>query len=361
MAERELDSKVLTLLGKIGESDQLVYTDGVHYYAVDAATGAVYQTTSASEAIQRAIDAVEAQGGGSVFIKPGLYELKIARTVYDPIWDVNFYVCLVIPSNVKVILEHGAILKPVENPPVGENEAVFMNEDPTNGNENIRIEGGEMDGNLDVVTEYCVGITLRNVKNVEIRNMKIHDLSGYAVDPELAERIRICDCQIYGIDAIAINLYWGLAEYDTKELIVRGNFIHDNAVFADGIYVEGCERVIVEGNILRNNGDGIVFAYSRGVIQGNECIENGEIGIYLYNVDHATVTGNRLVDNGTKGIFLSANTRDVCVTGNRISGSPYGIQEENSDYNLIDSNTCRGNTTAIETVGLNTIVGDNVS
>jgi len=135
------------------------------------------------------------------------------------------------------------------------------------------------------------------------------------------------------------------------DAIVRNVIIYDCA--SEGIYLNRCERFIVEGNIVRACRDGIYLSeahynlindnqftaetpnhgvllyHSRfNVIVGNEANRNGTgSGIVLTGFsDHTTVIGNMLTENGEYGIYQNVEYADAYNTfiGNDVHGNPLG-------------------------------------
>lgn len=94
----------------------------------------------------------------------------------------------------------------------------------------------------------------------------------------------------------------------THDVSITGNVCTDN--FADGIVLAGTDLFTVSGNVCARNGIGIRTA--AGTTQPAR---------------RGHVSGNTVTDNLAQGIYLSAATRNVSVTGNRVEGNgAHGIE-----------------------------------
>jgi len=120
----------------------------------------------------------------------------------------------------------------------------------------------------------------------------------------------------------------------------------------------------VSNNIIRSPDDqAIAIVENRIAINGNRIKFGGANGIWIASgYGNLSVTGN-VVTDCYDGIRLQENNTDCVVTGNRCyANDNYGIIEQTGgDYNIINANNCRGNTTGgVSTVGANTVATDNL-
>jgi len=130
-----------------------------------------------------------------------------------------------------------------------------------------------------------------------------------------------------------------------------------------GIVFRGVDSEI-SGNTVRGVSDQSIRIGGNGnAIVGNTVRNGGASGIIAADgITDLTISEN-VVDGCTDGIRLHANNTDCVVTGNRsLNNSGYGVREvTGGDYNIINANDARGNTTGgVSTVGANTVVTDNL-
>jgi parallel beta-helix repeat protein len=141
---------------------------------------------------------------------------------------------------------------------------------------------------------------------------------------------------------------------------VSGNICYQNT--ADGIdYNLGGAPAqqhpsfsAITGNVLANNGSA-----------GNGVPANGGTGIYMVNVDEATVVGNAVTGNAQPGIYL--NSAYYCtVTGNGLTANGAGLTNGSSagiyvsgSYNAITGNTSTNNDGSVnQSWGINEVAGN---
>ncbi len=130
--------------------------------------------------------------------------------------------------------------------------------------------------------------------------------TGTSEDPYIISGLLIETTQNYGIQV----------NHTTKNFTIVNCKI--NATLY-GIYIRNIESntANLSNNICEGNEDGIHIYYSQGVIiTNNECNNNFDTGIYVYNGDYSNITNNRCMDN------------------------QMGIDVEFSDLTLIKNNTC---------------------
>ena len=170
--------------------------------------------------------------------------------------------------------------------------------------------------------------------------------------------------------------------------ILRANHCHETEpedasyVGKDGILIESCSHVLVEGNICDNNEEhGIYLAVSSSADVGSEhvCIvgnilyNNKQVGIHLngqasMKIRKCTVTGNVCAfSQQARGIELDSYCEGNTVTGNAVfRNSLFGILETpgQNDYNAIVASASTQNGSAegdqISKAGTNSFEEDNI-
>ena len=117
---------------------------------------------------------------------------------------------------------------------------------------------------------------------------------------------------------------------DPGTLVVRNNYIHDND--NDGIWIDSARNINIEGNLIRNNPDGIyISSYGdafQGVI-GGEWIydwDNQQLN-GPYGPKNLQITGNQIVGNvAYGGVYLGAGYPAlISIHENIITGNGPGV------------------------------------
>lgn len=129
------------------------------------------------------INAALALGGTVTISRPGTY--TVACTTVKTIGTTTYRVALLIPSNTKLVLGAGVIIKIRSGV---DNACIIQNSDITGGNVNITIEGpGELNGNAagstrtDGNTFADICVWMQNITGLFLRgNLRIVDAHGWA-------------------------------------------------------------------------------------------------------------------------------------------------------------------------------------
>ncbi|MBF7144789.1 MULTISPECIES: putative Ig domain-containing protein [Pseudomonas] len=356
--------------------------------------------TDDTAAIQSAINAAQAAGGGTVFVPTGTFIVSAREEPGDG--------CLMLKSN--VYLEGaGAGLTTVKvadgsNTKItGVIRSAYGEETHDFGLSNLTIDGnranttGKIDGWFN---GYIPGKDGQDT-NVTLSGVEIKDCSGYGFDPhEQTVNMLIENCVSHGngldgfvADYMIDTKYVNNVAYDndrhgfnivtsTHDFTMTGNVAYGNG--AGGIVVQrGSENipspynVTIEGGAVYDNGaEGVLVKLSSGVtVTGVDIHDNGGAAVRIYGSSDVTVTGNTLTNNGlnapvpeviiqsfddTKGVsgkFFSGS--DNHILDNTITGganSTYGVAER--DENGTDRNTILDNTISHTTKGSTLTYGD---
>lgn len=292
--------------------------------------------------IQAALDALSA--GGMVVLSEGAF--AISGTVK-------------VGSNTTLWLNPASVLTLASEI----NAAVIENSDFTNGNENIRIIGGEIDGNkANQSSGDSYGIYFQRVTRGHIEGVHVHDtfkagieIAGLAdgtrstdshivhnrvidcgtSDAEhhsgiivfgFCDRISIMDNIVSGSAQVNIRVWSGVADPSTnrsKHHRIIGNFagFATGTATGIGIAVAGARNGVISGNVVAGNPrNGIdLNACQEFSVADNACVSNnGSGGTAQINPDNCfglTITGNTCESGGQGGIVLHRSRR-CTVIGN---------------------------------------------
>ena len=182
------------------------------------------------------------------------------------------------------------------------------------------------------------GILLYNVKNGILINLNCSD-NNYGILLDESENNTVSG-------NIAYDNWDGIKLRDSKNNTVSENIANDNG---DGIVLSGCENNIVSGNTANNNfisGINLFWDSSSNKVLEN-IVNHNSIGILLnapftwvngeltrlYKCDNNIISGNIIKNNGD-GMILS-NSNDNLVLGNNINNNTIGISLDSANNNIL--------------------------
>lgn len=301
-------------------------------------TGQVYIGTTHT-AIQNAIDYLNAQGGGVVFIEKGIYTISSPIILYSNIEICGEWIHTVLKANFSNSGTN-AVLSVYDSSNVYVHDLMIGN--------NVKTTAI---GNYGIYAEYC-GYDITGGA-LSPNTIYESDLLGKNYDVESG--IKIEDCIVQG------NLNSGIYLTYTSNSSISNCSVQYNS--QKGIYIStSCINIRVKDNIVQNNGEGIVQINSHNNLYSNNITQNNvTYGINLYyNCINNIVIGNLTQYNGADGIFLSNSKSNSIIANSSQDNGDTGIY-----INLSDSNTVCGNLTYnslnalyIESSSLNSIVGN---
>lgn len=337
-------------------------------------------TTDDTTAIQAAITAASAQGGGTVVLTAG-------RT-----FGLTDY--LSVPSNV-TISAYGATIKAISTHGLVRMYWPDDNFTAFNGHSNIRIEGGVWDANAsDGVTGTVVGLvnafTLGHNNNVTFQDVTVKNVScAHGIDITASRNVRILNCRFLGftdntvdhsrdfseaiqLDA-ALSTSGAVLAFDntvTQDVLVHGCYFGSSerlgpfgrAVgshtsvsgdYYDNIQVIGCRIEGARQEAIRP------YAWRRAIIDGNVISGTGTSSVVItgpdpavagYNLtSHMVTVCNNIIEAPTINTpirvvgFSAARPTGVRIHGNTIIGSPStGIYVSQADRPDVTGNTVIG-------------------
>jgi polygalacturonase len=264
---------------------------------------------NALPAIQKAIDACAAAGGGMVYLPPGEYTAGQIR----------------LRSHVRFHLEAGATLFVSTDGSAFEKAhyaAAIYGEDL----ENISIEGR---GTIDGQSEYEWRVSdfddayirpnslIMKALNLPLRRPFPKGFPAETIFPRMVLLIRCKDVRISGLTFIR-SRSWNIHPYACERLVIDGVYIHSSlkeGVWADGIDPDGCKDVRISNSTVETGDDALVFYSSNAYGPPLPC-------------ENVTVTNCRLSSASSALKFVDGNLtaiRNVVVDNCVITGSNRGI------------------------------------
>lgn len=356
--------------------------------------------TDDTAAIQNAIDAAAAAGGGQVYMPTGTYIVSGGEEPSDG--------CLMLKSNVHLYGDGmgATTVKVVDGSDTkitGVIRSAYGEQTHDFGVSNLTIDGnrdnttGKIDGWFNGYIPGEAGYD----SNVTLDSVEIKDCSGYGFDPhEQTVNMVIKNSVSHGngldgfvADFLSDSTFENNVAYDndrhgfnivtsTHDFTLTNNVAYNNG--GTGIVVQrGSEDIpspsnitITGGEVYGNGAEGVLIKLSSEVTVSDVDIhDNASAGVRIYGSNHVEIIDNTLNNNslgspvpemiiqsyddtlGVSGKYF--NGSDNTIQGNIISGSnlsTYGVAERNEDGT--DRNAIIGNTISHTTNGATLIYGD---
>jgi len=264
-------------------------------------------------AIQKAIDAVFAAGGGVVRITPSSGSYRVLLNRYAPPSASYHKTALILRSGVTIDAT-GATIEGFKNTDTHGGFVSFE------GCTNSHVFGGTWIGDKALHTlplpagEWCFAMTVNKAVRCSVKNTELLNSRGDGV-------------YIGGGSATA-TFDPTLISYDIQ---VTGNIISNCG--RNGISLVGCQRYTISDNTITGTWGyapqaGIDIEPDRtfsgnwgsvdGVVTGNVVTENYGDGITLWRSSGLTVSGNTVSRNGERGISIRGDIYDSSITGNTV-------------------------------------------
>lgn len=298
--------------------------------------------TDDTTAINAAITAANAQGGGTVFFPAG---------------HTFVFTQIDLKSNVRLYSD-GGVLKYKDNTAVSADGKYYLL--VAWGGDNIVLDSLIIDGNASHNTKFlvCDGITVAGCENVVIKDCLLHDIpdsgimfSNCANSACINNRIDKCsDCGIYYNTGDGNTGYQNILAFNRISNIREGSGIALKRV---------SQRISVVCNTIRDSANGITLEnastasdYSTDImICNNRLYYISGAGINLRSSAFCNVSGNRIQIYGQYGILIEglsyANSiqGNVLSTDNLFEGTQFtgGLVLLNRDKSVPSSNTFCGN------------------
>jgi len=205
------------------------------------------KSSNATAAIQKAIDACAAAGGGVVYVPPGDYSSGTLN----------------LRSHVRFVIEAGATIYSIKEERAFDKGALFYGEDLAN----ITLEGrGTVDGQAEYEWRlpgdfhddfiYPNQLMMEKAGRPLLRSFPKPNQFG-----KLVLLLRCRDVRISGLSFIN-SPSWTIHPYGCERLVIDGVYIRSSvkeAVWADGIDPDGCRDVRISNSTIETGDDAIVF------------------------------------------------------------------------------------------------------
>jgi hypothetical protein len=201
---------------------------------------------NAQAALQAAIDACAAAGGGQVYFPPGAYTTGTLH----------------LRSHVRLFLEAGATIYSIKDPAAFD-KALFLGE-------NVHHIGLDGFGSVDGQAEYAWRLKDEWIDYNIYPNQLIAEKVGipltrsYPTADTVGHLVLLLHCQDVRIERLRLlhSPSWTIHMYDCERVVIDGVYIYTSqrdGVWADGIDPDGCRDVHINNCTIETGDDAIVF------------------------------------------------------------------------------------------------------
>lgn len=279
--------------------------------------------TADSTAINAALTAAGAAGGGTVRLGPGLYD--ITSTVLIP---SN---CALEGSGPATILKLHALA----------DCRVVSNADVVSGNSNVTLRNMQIDGNgaAQTIAPNNTGTGTDAVyfifaTNVEVSGCYIHDGNRH--------NILVSDsCTAIRVENNGLQNSLGLSNCSTfniTDMVFSGNVC--SGANETGFKNDSSHTITVTGNTFFNNTTHQIYCTNGTsvTVTGNS-IRGGLNGFRCVSMDFVTFTGNSVRSCSQHGLAIFQNVQNLVIAGNIIRDIGSGTANTYDGININDSGT----------------------
>lgn len=239
-----------------------------------------------TQAFQRVLNLSKTNSGITVVVPKGIYTVTKILLIY---------------GNTRLSLNHNAVMKRFHDDSFFLNGDYGAQYDRYEGQGNIIIEGGMLDGNIIQYPDAFNGINIAHANNVTIRDITIKDISwAHAIDINASSNVLVHNCKFLGyknaadgsryfseaiqIDAMTKLGFTAFGKYDgtpSRNITVRDCYFgpsgtEGTAAWPAGVGTHGAIHDVWAHNIkiVNNTFDGLTYWAIR-LFKWNDCIVQG--------------------------------------------------------------------------------------
>ncbi len=257
---------------------------------------------SAQAAIQQAIDACAAAGGGVVYFPPGDYTTGTLH----------------LRSNLRLYLEAGATVYASKEPAAFDKRALFYGEDL----QHITLEGhGVVEGQAEYVWSLMAHRDMYILSNQVLAEQNgVSLMRPFPTENSIGNLVLLIRCQ----DVQILNLTflhspsWTMHLWGCERLVLDGLYIHNDmqdSVWGDGVDPDGCRDLRISNCTIETGDDALVFYSGNSFGPARPC-------------ENITVSNCRLSSSSSALKFCDGNQnaiRNVTIDNCVISGANRGL------------------------------------
>lgn len=212
----------------------------------------------------------------------------------------------------------------------------------------IGVPGTVLDG------EGRHAILLVRADDVTIRGITFRNTGfSYSEDRAALQVVEAHGCHLVGnrVEDAFFGIYLArVARCVVDSNVVQGGGRKDELGTGSGIHLWSSREIVVRGNQVRDQRDGIYLEFSHhATVEGNHSVHNGRYGLHFMYSDSSAYLGNTFEGNGS-GVAVMY-TRVVAMRDNLFAdakgANAYGLLLKDIKDAELRGNTFRGNTTAL--------------
>lgn len=197
---------------------------------------------------------------------------------------------------------------------------------------NLTIDGNRLNQSTDPTMNYGkYGFYCEVCRNVTFINTVTRNCWGYGIDPHGSPGEAWYSEGFFIIDSLVENNGWdGITIDKTKNVIIKNNIVRSNGRHGVNI-VTGSKTITIDSNDILGNG----FFYYTGSSGCGVMLQNND----FFGTSDITVSMNNIQGSKNSGVCIN-DVDYTTIFDNMINGTASCMKYTNSDYSVIDSNTC---------------------
>ncbi len=290
--------------------------------------------TNDTTAIQAAVNAAHAAGGGEVYIPSGTYIVSGDGDASDG--------CIMLYDNITVYGDGmGNTTVKLQDGSKSDITGIFRDtagvEDHDIGMHDLTIDGnrentsGKVDGWFNGVSPGQPGTDT----NITLDHVEVENCGGYGFDPhEQTTNLSITNCVSHGNGLDGFTLDFQIGAHLSNDVA------YNNDRHGFNIVTSSHDDVLTDCTAYNNGGDGIIV--QRGsdnipvpdniTIKGGSFYDNGNDGIQINKANHVTIDGVEIHGNQEHGIRIMGSTGSIVENSTLHNDS----QQKNGSYQEIE-------------------------
>jgi len=253
-------------------------------------------TTDNGPALQAALDAVNASGGGEIYVPPGTYLLSSGLP-------------LRIHANTTLTLSPATTLRRGMN-----SDSILVNGltgqalGGYTGQSNITVRGGTWDANGVAFPTYCTGLSFGHCSDISVHDTTILDIPGYhAIELNSTSGGRVRNCRLFGLQQAGDRTFTEAIQIDTA---TTGTFPWF------GPYDDTpCTDIEISGCTIGASGTVGTTAWTRGVGSHTAVIGVWHTDVRILGNQFTSLLGYAVRAFSYNNLIISNNTVVGCDAG----------------------------------------------
>ncbi len=269
-------------------------------------------STDDTVAIQKAVDACQAAGGGTLLMPPGTYRTTTSIKIVGA-------------GNMHVLGYGATMIRTTSFGTFWQNFIADGQPGATNypgysGPSNLKFEGLTIDVNGDTVTTNGIGFMIAHAQNITFESVTILDvINNHALDISSTKNLYVTNCTFKGFNPVTSGQESAeCIQIDGSHSIVSAASYPYDDTTCDGVYVTNNVCTASDslggwGSFIGSHGDPPNNVYQQNlVISGNTVKDIRHYALKIFQWRDATITGNTFVScNGGLRVHMDENSTSI--------------------------------------------------